>query len=70
MQQLKLKFLTSAEALVHGDLHTGSIMVTEEDTRAIDPEFAFFGPMGFDVGALIGNLLIAAIAHRDSIGPA
>ncbi len=64
VQALKLKFLTSAEALVHGDLHTGSIMVTDEDTRAIDPEFAFFGPMGFDIGALIANLLIAAIAHR------
>jgi 5-methylthioribose kinase len=64
VQALKLKFLTSAEALVHGDLHTGSIMVTETDTRAIDPEFAFFGPMGFDAGALIANLLIAAIAHR------
>src|SRR5262249_54826019 len=63
VQELKLKFLTSAEALLHGDLHTGSIMVTEEDTRAIDPEFAFFGPMGFDVGALLGNLLIASIAH-------
>ena len=64
VQALKLKFLTSAQALIHGDLHTGSIMVTDEDTRAIDPEFAFFGPMGFDIGALIGNLLIAAIAHR------
>jgi 5-methylthioribose kinase len=64
VQQLKLKFLTSAEALVHGDMHTGSIMVTDTDTRAIDPEFAFFGPIGFDVGALIANLLIAAIAHR------
>jgi 5-methylthioribose kinase len=63
VQALKLKFLTSAEALIHGDLHTGSIMVTETDTRAIDPEFGFFGPMGFDVGALIANLLIAAIAH-------
>jgi 5-methylthioribose kinase len=64
VQALKLKFLTSGEALVHGDFHTGSIMVTDTDTRAIDPEFAFFGPMGFDVGALLANLLIAAIAHR------
>jgi len=63
VQALKLKFLSSAEALIHGDLHTGSIMVTETDTRAIDPEFAFFGPMGFDVGALLANLLIATIAH-------
>ncbi len=64
VQALKLKFLTSAEALIHGDFHTGSIMVTEMETRAIDPEFAFFGPIGFDVGALTANLLIAAIAHR------
>jgi 5-methylthioribose kinase len=59
VQKRKLQFLTSAEALIHGDLHTGSIMLTPTDTRVIDPEFAFVGPMGFDVGAVIGNLLIA-----------
>lgn len=59
VSRLKLKFLSSAEALIHGDLHTGSVMVTPEDTRVIDPEFAFFGPMGFDVGAVIGNLLLS-----------
>ena len=62
-QALKLKFMTSAEALIHGDLHTGSIMATAEDTRVIDPEFAFIGPMGFDVGAVIGNLLLAYFAQ-------
>ncbi len=56
---LKLKFLTEAQALLHGDLHTGSIMVTDRDTRVIDPEFAFYGPMGFDVGKLLGNLLMS-----------
>jgi 5-methylthioribose kinase len=59
VQRLKFKFLSSAEALIHGDLHSGSVMVTPEETRVIDPEFAFYGPMGFDVGALIGNLLLA-----------
>ena len=34
-------------------------MVTTEDTRVIDPEFAFYGPMGFDVGAVIANLLLS-----------
>jgi 5-methylthioribose kinase len=58
ISRLKLKFLSSAEALIHGDLHTGSIMITETDTRVIDPEFSFFGPMGFDIGAVIGNLLM------------
>src|SRR6516162_223042 len=59
---LKLKFLSSPEALIHGDLHTGSIMVTESDTRVIDPEFAFYGPIGFDVGAVLGNLVMAYLA--------
>ncbi len=60
---LKAKFLTEAQALLHGDLHTGSIMVTAGDSRVIDPEFAFYGPMGFDVGKLIGNLLLAYFAQ-------
>ena len=58
VSRLKRTFMGSAEALIHGDLHTGSIMVTEDDTRVIDPEFAFYGPMGFDIGAFIGNLLL------------
>jgi 5-methylthioribose kinase len=53
------KFLTEAQALVHGDLHSGSVMVTEDDTRVIDPEFAFYGPIGFDLGAFFGNLLLS-----------
>ena len=53
---LKYRFMTGAQALLHGDLHTGSIMASapdengQVDIRVIDPEFAFFGPMGFDVG--------------------
>jgi len=60
--RLKLKFMGSPEAMIHGDLHTGSIMVAERDTRVIDPEFAFYGPMGFDIGAVIANLLMAYLA--------
>lgn len=62
--QLKEKFMTHAQALVHGDLHTGSIMINQTDTYVIDPEFAFYGPMGFDVGAVIGNLLLNYAAHE------
>src|SRR5207302_10710734 len=64
VSRLKLKFLSSPEALIHGDLHTGSIMVTEGETRVIDPEFAFYGPMGFDLGAVIGNLLMSYLASE------
>jgi 5-methylthioribose kinase len=53
------KFLSESQALIHGDLHTGSVMVTENDSRVIDPEFAFYGPIGFDLGAFFGNLLLS-----------
>jgi 5-methylthioribose kinase len=71
ISRLKLRFMASPEALIHGDLHTGSIMVTESETRVIDPEFAFYGPMGFDIGAVLANLLMAYFAssgHERALG--
>ncbi len=71
ISRLKIKFMARPEALIHGDLHTGSIMVTETETRVIDPEFAFYGPMGFDVGAVLGNLIMSYLAsagHERSPG--
>jgi 5-methylthioribose kinase len=53
------KFLSDSQALIHGDLHSGSVMVTQDDSRVIDPEFAFYGPIGFDLGAFFGNLLLS-----------
>ena len=58
ISRLKIKFMSESQSLLHGDLHTGSIMVSENDTKVIDPEFAFYGPMGFDIGALLANLLM------------
>jgi 5-methylthioribose kinase len=55
---LKLSFMTAPQALIHGGLDTGSIMVTETDTKVIDPSRAIFGPIGFDLGTLLGHLLI------------
>jgi 5-methylthioribose kinase len=63
VQARKHQFITSAQALIHGDLHTGSIMATADSTKVIDPEFAFVGPMGFDVGAVLANLLLAYFAQ-------
>jgi 5-methylthioribose kinase len=61
--QMKYSFMTNAQSLLHGDLHIGSIMVNEEETIVFDPEFAFFGPMGFDIGAVIGNMFMAYFSH-------
>jgi 5-methylthioribose kinase len=71
--QLKYKFMTSAEALLHGDLHTGSVMVKSDlagtaiSTKAFDSEFSFYGPIGFDIGACFANLYIA-LARATALG--
>lgn len=70
-QEAKHAFVSKTETLVHGDLHSGSIMVTGDDTQVIDPEFALYGPFGFDVGMFIANLLLAYHAqsgHEDEPG--
>jgi 5-methylthioribose kinase len=67
-QALKHIFATRAETLLHGDLHSGSVMVTDGDTRVIDPEFAFYGPVAFDVGMLIANYWMAYFAARGHEG--
>ena len=38
-------------------------MATDSDTRVIDPEFAVYGPMGFDLGMLLANFLMAYYAQ-------
>ncbi len=75
MGQAKWTFMTRAEALVHGDLHTGSVMVRAADgeegpadsVKAFDSEFAFYGPVAFDLGALWANYVIAA-ARATALG--
>lgn len=57
--KLKFAFMNNGQALIHGDLHTGSVFITENSTKIIDPEFAFYGPMGYDVGNVIANLIFA-----------
>lgn len=56
--KLKAKFLSQPEALLHADLHTGSVFANKTGTKVIDPEFAFCGPIAFDVGSIMGNLLL------------
>ena len=61
--QMKYMFMNKPEALLHGDFHTSSVMVNEQETFVIDPEFSFVGPMGFDIGALIANLYLNYFSH-------
>lgn len=67
MGEAKWIFMNRAEALIHGDLHTGSVMVRAlsgvegpSEIRVFDPEFAFYGPIAFDLGALWANYTLSA----------
>lgn len=67
---LKDKFQNQSQALVHGDLHSGSIFVNEKGIKIIDSEFAFYGPIGYDYGNIWGNLVFplarAYVLGKDS----
>lgn len=57
--KLKFEFMNNAQALIHGDLHTGSIFINQDHTFVFDPEFAFYGPMGYDIGNIVANMFFA-----------
>ncbi|MQY30131.1 S-methyl-5-thioribose kinase [Nocardia aurantia] len=66
--ELRHLFMSGAQALLHGDLHTGSIIVGNragaEVVRVFDPEFSYVGPIGFDLGLYWGNLVAAESRAR------
>lgn len=57
--EYKEKFFSEKQALLHGDLHTGSIFIKEDTFKFIDFEFSFWGPIGFDLGCLLANFIFA-----------
>ena len=67
VQRMLQRFASNTQTMLHGDLHSGSIMSTATQSRIIDPEFVQYGPMGFDIGMLYANFLMAYFsqpAHR------
>ena len=57
--KLRDRYMNYPQALIHGDLHSGSIFANEIGIKVIDPEFAFYGPIGYDSGNVIGNLCLS-----------
>ena len=57
--KLKYDFMNNAQSLIHGDLHTGSVFIKQGSTKVMDPEFAFYGPMGYDIGNVVANMIFA-----------
>jgi len=63
--ELRQKFILNKQALIHADLHSGSIMVDNESSfKVIDAEFGFYGPIGYDIGNVIAHLMISYLSHK------
>ncbi|MCR5040474.1 MAG: S-methyl-5-thioribose kinase [Clostridia bacterium] len=58
---LKYDFMNKPQALIHGDLHFGSIFVSDSGAVVFDPEFCFFGPIGFDSGNVFAHFVMEYI---------
>ena len=67
VEDLKQIFLTAQQAVTHGDLHTGSVLVQNNTAKVIDAEFAFYGPVGFDLGLYWANYLLSYFSHQDTV---
>ena len=63
---LKQIFLTAQQGVTHGDLHTGSVLLQDNTAKVIDAEFAFYGPVGFDLGLYWANYLLSYFSHQDT----
>ena len=57
--ELGALYLANGPCLLHGDFYPGSWVRAGGGVWIIDPEFCFFGPPEFDVGILVGHLLLA-----------
>lgn len=60
---LRNNFMNNAQSLLHGDLHTGSIFINQKGVKVIDPEFAFYGPAGYDIGNVLAHLYFPLVKN-------
>lgn len=64
VSKLKNQFMNNTESMIHGDLHAGSIFINDTDLKVFDPEFSFYGPMGYDIGNVIGSYIITYVVSQ------
>jgi len=61
VHEYKKSFLEKKQSFVHGDLHTGSLCYFNNQIKILDYEFAFYGPIGYDLGNILAHCIFAII---------
>ena len=71
--RLKYKFMNLPQSLIHGDLHFGSVFISNKDIVIFDSEFCCFGPIGYDLGNLLAHFILhyiyAKVTHGANAEP-
>lgn len=62
---LKHRFLSQAEALLHGDIHSGSIFVADGRLKTIDAEFGFMALLVLISVPRLGIYCLITVGYRD-----
>ena len=65
LEYLKDVFLNSNESLIHGDLHTDSIMIKDKNIAIIDSEFSLFSEISFDIGNILAHTIFSSISLKN-----
>ncbi|MCB9759626.1 MAG: phosphotransferase [Alphaproteobacteria bacterium] len=60
VQNLGERYLAAGERLVHGDYYPGSWVRGHDGLRVLDAECAFLGPPEYDVGVMIGHMVLTS----------
>ena len=66
------RYLESRGCLLHGDVQPANVLLPPSGAKLLDAEIAHVGDPAFDLGQLLGHLLLPAAARREpeAAGPA
>lgn len=65
---LAMDFVSNKQCLIHGDFHPGNLFVGERDFIVSDFDFASWGPVAYDLGTMVGNLVLSHRTQREGRG--
>jgi 5-methylthioribose kinase len=60
------RYREARDALVHGDVQAGNVLLTATGPKLLDAEIAHLGDPAFDVGTLLAHVELAALARPAS----
>jgi 5-methylthioribose kinase len=61
------RYLGARDALVHGDVQAGNVLLTPSGPKLLDAEIAHLGDPAFDLGTLVAHLCVNALAVRAGV---